>query len=60
VLAQVLGALEPTGLFDFRGEVMSRELVGLVEDREVPPGVAELLLELLVGPNPTLVPRRAN
>ena len=48
VLAQAFREPEASRLFELRAEVVGRELVGLVEDGQVPSGVAELLLELLV------------
>ena len=48
VLAQAFREPEASGLFELRAEVVRRELVGLVEDGEVPSGVAELFLKLLV------------
>ena len=47
--AELLGEAEAAGLFELRAEVVGGELVGLVEDDEVPAGGAELLLQLLVA-----------
>ena len=48
VRAELLREAEAAGLFELRAEVVGGELVGLVEDDQVPPGGAELLLQLLV------------
>ena len=46
--AELLGEAEAAGLLELRAEEVGGELVGLVEDDQVPPGGAELRLQLLV------------
>ena len=45
VRAELLGEVEAPGLFELRAEEVGGELVGLVEDDQVPSGGAELLLQ---------------
>ena len=47
--AELLGEAEAAGLLELRAEVVRGELVGLVEDDQVPAGSAELVLQLLVA-----------
>ena len=49
VLAELLREAEAAGLFELRAEEVGGELVGFVEDDQVPAGGAELFLQLLVA-----------
>lgn len=48
LLTESLGEAEPAGLLQLRPEEVGSELVGLVEDDQIPPGRAELRLQMLV------------